>query len=113
MAQNEIFRNATHLSLPVGSTVKAGDPVKVGVLNGVAQTAPGEGGNPPGYATVWLQGAFKVPVTGTVAKVGDPIYIEDGELNVTGTHLFGAAYSTNVENGPAGVIIIQTGETAA
>ena len=38
MALNEHLRHANHLSLPVPAGTKSGDPVRVGILNGVAQT---------------------------------------------------------------------------
>lgn len=113
MATNEVFRHSAHVSLPVPSGTKSGDPVKVGALNGVAQTARGEGGNVPENASVWLDGAHRFQVTGAVKTVGDPIYIEGGKLNATGTVVFGAALETQAGDGVIAVKIIQTGVAAA
>ncbi|WGX98731.1 DUF2190 family protein [Nocardioides sp. L-11A] len=94
MARNEIFRDADHLSLPVPAGKKAGDPVRVGGLNGVCETDRAKtdvpaynqdgtrnasynygGGNPNGHATVWLKGGHEFDVEFAVAAVGDPVYI--------------------------------------
>lgn len=112
MAKNEIFRHGDHMSLPVPSGTKPGDPVKVGALNGVAQTAVNEGGNPEGHASVWLSGVHTFPVTGAVEAVGAPIYIADGALNAEGTDVFGIALATQSADGDLPVKIIQTGATA-
>ena len=44
MATNEIFRDANHLSAPVPAGTKAGDPLRLGGLNCVAQTDRNEDG---------------------------------------------------------------------
>jgi hypothetical protein len=99
MALNEIFRDADHLSLPVPAGTKAGDPVRIGGLNGVAETdrantsvpatnADGTknptynygGGNPDGNASVWLKGAHGFVVDFEVTDVGAPVYIAAGAL---------------------------------
>lgn len=117
MATNEIFRDADHLPLPVPAGKKAGDPVRIGGLNGVCQTdrantnvdvlnADGTpnaaynagGGNPHGYASVWLKGAHRFTVAFAVANVGDPIYIlADGSAltaTATNNNLYGHALTT-------------------
>ena len=115
MAVNEQFRNANHVSLPVPAGTKSGDPVRVGVLNGVAQTnvatdTDWAGGNPAGHASVWLDGSFVLPVTGAVAEVGAPIYIDDdGALSASGSVLFGAALATQTATGDLAVKILQPG----
>lgn len=118
MAKNEQFRHADHLSLPVPSGTVSGDPVRVGILNGVAQTnrsttANPSGGNPDGHASVWLDGSHHFPVTGAVENVGDPIYIfADGTLQaaaVAGEPVFGAALATQAGDGTIPVKIIQAG----
>lgn len=116
MARNEHLRNANHLSLPVPAGTKSGDAVRVGVLNGVAQTdratttAPA-GGNADGYASVWLDGSHYLPVVGAVANVGAPIYIgTDGKLAAakpSGGSTFGAALATQTGDGTIPVKIIQ------
>jgi predicted RecA/RadA family phage recombinase len=87
MALNEQFRDADHLSLPVPSGLKSGDPVRVGGLNGVLETdradstvvdevrGPAVNLNPDGNATVWLKGAHIFQVSFAVTNVGDPVYI--------------------------------------
>lgn len=102
MALNEIFKESQNVSLPVPTGTASGDPVRVGILNGVAQTSEGDGQNAPGYASVKLNGAHKVPVEGAVADVGDPIYITSaGELTATatGNDLWGAALQTQAADG--------------
>lgn len=85
MAQNEIYKIAEHLSLNVGAGVASGDPVRVGVVNAVAQTASTNAdgtyttgltnSNGPGYASCWLEGGHKLTVVVTAARaVGDPVY---------------------------------------
>lgn len=107
MAKNEVFRHANHLSLPVKTGVKSGDPVRVGALNGVALTSRGEGGNAPDHATVWLDGAWRFPVKGAVANIGDLIYHTDSGLAATGTTIFGAALETQSADGSIAVKILQ------
>ena len=129
MATNEIFRGADHLSLPVPAGKKSGDPVRVGGLNGVCQTDrantgvavlnadgtpntaynPG-GGNPDGYATVWLKGAHEFQgVAFAVAAIGDPVYIlADGSAltgTASGNNLFGHALTT--KTAAAGPLVVR------
>lgn len=113
MALNEIFRDADHLSLPVKANTKAGDPVRVGGLNGVCQTdrvtAEGDqsSGNPVGNATVWLKGGHEFEVAFAVADVGDPVYISSaGKLSATDTDdLFGHALTTKAAT--AGPLVVR------
>lgn len=112
MARNEHLRNANHLALPVPSGTVSGDPVRVGILNGVAQTSRGEGGNAAGEATVWLDGSHHLEVAGAVASIGLPVYITSaGALTATstGNSLFGAALATQTGDGVIPVKIIQAG----
>lgn len=126
MAINEVYTDADHLSLPVPSGKKSGDPVRVGGLNGVCETdradssqdpsyvngsynaGPWGGGNPDGYATVFLKGAYRFTVTGATTP-GTPVYITStGVLNVTATDnsLFGHALeSKTAAAGPCTVRI--------
>jgi hypothetical protein len=123
MALNEVFAPGPacrKLSLgPLVGTVAIGDPVKVGRLNGVVQTAVLATGdadpvtsNAATYATVWVDGAYKltVTVTGTV-KIGDPIFATvTGSnstvalTNVTGTGKF--IFGTALEASAAGTVKI-------
>lgn len=105
MALNEVFRDGNKLSLPVPDGTASGAPVKIGSLVGVCETAEGQGGNPEGFASVWLVGVHNLSVTGAVTNVGDPVYITSGNaLNVTasGNTLFGYALAT--KGAAAGVI---------
>lgn len=119
MARNEVFKDADYLSLPVPTGTLSGAAVRVGGLNGVAQTNEGSvdraareaerpytgpaspSSNEDGFASVALKGAWRLPVNVAVTSVGQPIYITgSGTLNVTesGNSLFGHALSTK----PAG-----------
>lgn len=118
MAKNEHLRHANHVSLPVPSGTVSGDPVRVGILNGVAQTdrastANWGGGNAVGEASVWLDGSHHLDVTGAIANIGDPVYIlADGSLAATtaeGASVFGAALATQAGDGNIPVKIIQAG----
>lgn len=115
MAKNEHLRHANHVSLPVPAGTVSGDPVRVGVLNGVAQTDRATandwgGGNTTGEASVWLDGSHHLPVTGAVENVGQAVYITDGALTATeGGDLFGAALATQTGDGTIPVKIIQAG----
>lgn len=109
MAINEKFRDADHLSLPVPADTAAGAPVRVGGLNGVTQTKDGEGGNPDGYATVWLKGAHEFTTAFAVASIGLPIYITSANALTevsTGNSLYGHALTTKAAaSGPLTVRI--------
>lgn len=81
MRNEEFYPNdpADKLSLPVANGTASGAPVMVGSLPGVCATAEGEGGNAEGYASVWLAGVFRIPITTTTAiTVGGPVYITSG-----------------------------------
>ena len=118
MAKNEHLRHANHVSLPVPSGTVSGDPVRVGILNGVAQTDRASasnwgGGNAAGEASVWLDGSHHLEVAGAVENVGDPVYIlADGSLaaaTAEGASVFGAALATQADDGTIPVKIIQAG----
>lgn len=77
MAKNQVFNTTDEASLPVAAGTKSGEPVLVGgVFPGVAQVDIGTGGNPAGYASVWLRGVYELEVPEAVAAVGTPIYIK-------------------------------------
>ena len=129
MARNEVFRDADHLSLPVPSGRKSGDPVRIGGLNGVLETdradstvvdslrGPAVNLNKDGNATVWLKGAHDLTVAFAVSNVGTPIYIKssDNTLTVTDagdgtTPLYGHALTTkSAPSGPLTVRLVQAG----
>lgn len=75
MALNEIYKYANELVFPVDTVVESGDVVKVGDVVGVAQedAVTGEDGNT--YATLKLDGAFKIAVkSGDTFDVGQKAY---------------------------------------
>lgn len=91
MALNEIFKVGKSISLPVPTGTKSGDPVRVGVLNGVAIVDEGSGFNAGGYTSVDMFGGHLFELAG--AQVGDAVYITSaGELTKTasGNKLWGA-----------------------
>ena len=124
MARNEVFKDADYLSLPVPVGTLSGSPVRVGGLNGVAQVdeptaninaqltpayAEAPSSNRPGYASVALKGAWRIPVTTTTAlAIGDPVYIVTANNTLTpvasGNVLFGHALS--VKGTTAGQTVI-------
>jgi predicted RecA/RadA family phage recombinase len=81
MALNEIYKYANELVFPVNTAVVSGNVVKVGDLVGVAQNTAvtGEDGNK--YATLKLDGAFKI-----ASKSGDTFTV--------GAKAYGVANST-------------------
>lgn len=112
MARNEVYKNADYLSLPVPTGLVSGSPVRVGGLNGVLSTSEGSldkpagayneapSSNKPGFASVALTGAFRIPVaTTTTLAVGAPVYIITASNTLTTTDnsaanpLFGHALS--------------------
>ena len=133
MALNEVFKDADGLSLPVPEGTRSGTPLRIGILNAVAITDEGgveddrnrvNGfsqptggiGNKPGYTSVKLSGAWRVPVTGATT-VGGPVYIKsDGTLTATaaGNQLWGAALRVKgTGTGDAIVKIIQSAPAAS
>jgi|SRR5690625_673621 len=113
MARNIVYKHALNISRPVPTGTRSGDPVRIGVLNGVATTDEGSlavageamsNGNEPGFASVTSEGIAKLPISGTdTGDIGDPVYIDDnsnytdgsdGEppfvLSLSGTDLFGS-----------------------
>lgn len=136
MAVNQVFKTGNNISLPVPTGTKSGDPVRVGALNAVAITDEGAGtvtldlgggvsitqptggvGNEPGYATVKLDGTYKVPVAGAIAAVGALVYIKgDNTLTATstGNKVFGYALRTKgAGTAPVEVTLVQTGNDTA
>ena len=131
MARNIIYTPGDRISAPVPAGTKSGQPLRVEGLNAIAVTdraktdvsalnADGTknaaynwgGGNPNGYASIWLEGAADVTVTASAAPAfGKPIYIKaDGTLTdvATGNTLWGHSIDPNpTDNGGGtfGVIV--------
>lgn len=124
MARNQVYKDADYLSLPVATGALSGSPVRVGGLNGVLQTneasldkATGDynkaaSSNEPGYASVALKGAFRIPVaTTSTLAVGAPVYIITATNSLTTTDnsganpLFGHALSAKGSSANQPVIV--------
>lgn len=108
MAKNQKYEETGTLYLPVVSGTVSGDPVCVGLIPGVAITDR----DSTGYATVAIEGSFDVSVTGAIASVGLPVWINPAShaLTVaaaTGLVVFGAALQT--KSSGAGVITVHVG----
>jgi hypothetical protein len=130
VALNEVFKEGIALSLPVPDGTLSGKPLRIGILNAVAQTDEGGQtavvngitqitggvGNKDNFASVSLVGAWELDVTGTLA-VGQAVYITGaGALTATstGNFLFGAALRAKGSGlGPVIVKLLQPGQTAA
>lgn len=130
MALNEVFKEGNHLSLPVPNNTVSGTPLRIGVLNAVAETDEGgltavvNGitqntggiGNADNFASVSLVGAWDLTVTGALT-VGQAVFITGaGALTATstGNFLFGAAL--RAKGSGSGVVLVkvlQPGQTVA
>ena len=134
MSTTEIFKEGNHLVAPVADTVRSGDPLRIGILNAVAETDPGGTtdpknvvngvaqptggvGNKAGFASVSHVGVWRVPVTGALAGYGTPVYITAADaLTATkaGNFLWGAAIrAKGTGTGDAIVKILQPGQDTA
>ena len=134
MALNEIFKEGNHLSAPVPDGTLGGTPLRIGILNAVAETDEGGAtsslnvingvnqptggiGNADNFASVSHVGVWRVPVTGTIAGFGTAIYITGaGALTTTstGNFIWGAALRAKGSGlGDAIVKILQPGQVTA
>lgn len=117
MALNEIFAEGDNMSRAVPANTPSGAPVRIGVLNGVTQTAEGEGGNPAGFATVKHDGVHEFQVSFAIASVGLPVYITAANVltaTASGNFFYGAAESTKAAAaGPLRVNICKFWPTAS
>ena len=131
MALNEVFKEGNHLSLPVPDGTVSGKPLRIGILNAVAETDEGGAtvvvngitqisggiGNKDNFASLSFVGAWDLDVAGAVASVGQAIYIKtDQTLTATasGNFLFGAALRTKgTGTGPLLVKVLQPGQITA
>lgn len=134
MALNEIFKEGNHLSAPVADTVRSGEPLRIGILNAVAETdaggatdsrnringvdqATGGVGNAVGNTSVSHVGVWRLSVAGALSGYGAPVYIKtDGTLTATatGAFLFGAAIrAKGTGTGDAIVKVLQPGQVTA
>lgn len=102
MAKNAAYPTGEHVSLNTGTGVLSGTPLRIGKLNGVAETDSGDQtatvsagsisvtfpsggiGNQSGWASVSLVGGWNLPVTGgTTCAQGDPIFWKGGANPLT------------------------------
>jgi hypothetical protein len=102
MAKNAAFPTGEHVSLNTGTGVLSGTPLRIGKLNGVAETDSGDMtatvsagsisvsfpsggiGNQSGWASVSLVGGWNLPVTGgTTCAQGAPIFWQGGASPLT------------------------------
>lgn len=95
--KNEHMRPAVELSLPVVASTKSGDPVRIGVVNGVAATNRSEtgnivGSNPVGNASVVTDArSYTYEVAGAIAGPFTPVFLTARAgatapiLSITGT----------------------------
>lgn len=131
MALNEVFKEGNHLSLPVPDGTVSGKPLRIGILNAVAETDEGGAtvvvngitqisggiGNADNFASLSLVGAWELDVVGAVASVGKEIYITSANVltaTATGNFLFGASLRTKgTGTGPLLVKVLQPGQIAA
>lgn len=118
MAMNEQFKWGSHLSYGVPVGAKAGEPVRIGVMNGWIENDPGTGGNPEGRSSVNMTGAFQYDVTGALTE-GQAVYIKaDRSLTATqagSAALFGAAVIAKpaAAKAPAVVAVAKFGPATA
>lgn len=117
--RNEYMRPATELSLPVVAGTKAGDPVRVGAINGVAATNIGEGGNAATHASVVTdQRAYTYEVAGAIAGPGTPVYLTaraGATAPILSTAASGAVWGhtipkageTGVRGATSGVVVVR------
>lgn len=80
MALNQRYTNAQHISIPAPYDVEAGAPLQAGHIAGVAQQNATAGEQ----VTVWLDGSWDIPVSGSISGPGATVYItETGELTAS------------------------------
>jgi Uncharacterized conserved protein (DUF2190) len=111
MATNEVYDQATDLTLPVIAGTVSGSPVIVGMIPGVATTSRDANGN----ATVKTVGAHNVSVGTGVVTVGMPIYITSATYALgiapgAGIQLFGHALAAKASG--AAVIPVRLAQFA-
>lgn len=130
MALNEVFKEADNLSLPVPDGTLSGAPLRIGILNAVAQTdeggrtavingitqSTGGVGNADNFASIRFYGGHRLTVVGALT-VGQAVYIKsDNTLTATstGNWIFGAALRAKGSGtGEVIVKVLQPGQVTA
>ncbi|MDI3330697.1 MAG: DUF2190 family protein [Micrococcus sp.] len=98
MAKNQRYTHFEHIALTADKDYASGDPVRIGAIAGVAQTAAAAGEK----VTVWLDGSYDIPVAGALTE-GQTVYINgSGTLTATATG-----------NNPFGVAVVAKGTGTA
>lgn len=119
MATNEYFKVGHNVSLPVPAGTETSQPFRLGALNGVCQTSAGEGGNAPTHASVKLDGAHWLDVSGALAPGG--VVYASGEgtsitlhsASATGRLVFGVALTSKGTGIGKAAVLIDTINTDA
>lgn len=79
MAQNQLYPENKHIALEADKDYESGQPVAIGAYRGVALVDASEGDE----VTVWLNGSWKIDVSGTLT-VGQVVYLaSNGTLTAT------------------------------
>lgn len=129
--KNQIYvGNEPAISLPVANGTKAGDPVKVGIIVGVAATdradstvnpptaasvAANSSGNPDGYASVEVSGTYLLTVAEAISSVGTQVYITGsaGSFTLTTTASTNVLFGETVPGPNNKYVTTSAGGTAA
>jgi hypothetical protein len=105
--KNTYQRPATELSLPVVAQTKAGDPVRVGSINGVAATNIGEGGNAATHASVDTRpNGYLYEVAGAISGPGIPVYLVPRSGAIWG-YVYPKAGESGVRGATTGVAVVR------
>lgn len=99
MAMNQLYPEARHIAVAAPSAIESGDPVIIGGIAGVAQTTAKAGET----VTVWLDGSYRLPVTGT-PKTGDVVSLKGKTLAVGAGSPFGVVIAADQAAGTAEVV---------
>ena len=102
MAKNKIFEPGWKLSVPVTDPASpvSGDPVRYGVLTGVALTDKGDGGNVAANTTVdFGPGVYDIPVVAEASAIaeGDALFYDDAIHKVNNDSVNGIFFGFALE----------------
>lgn len=119
MATNEYFKVGHNVSLPVPTGTESSQPFRLGALNGVTQTDAGDGGNADTHASVKLDGAHWLDVSGAI-EPGGVVYVSGEGTSVTlhaasaaGRLVFGVALTSKGTGVGKVAVLIDTINTDA
>lgn len=102
MAKNKIYEPGWKLSVPVTDPASpvSGDPVRYGVLTGVALTDKGDGGNVAANTTVdFGPGVYDIPVVAEASAIaeGDALFYDDAIHGVNNDSVNGIFFGFAME----------------